>query len=327
MEGRDSAPSAIGAITVALRGRPVYLRRGGAADGPALVLLHGLPTSSYLWRRCLPGLTAALPGWRILAPDLPGYGRSAPRPRAGPRGLGRFLDALLRELGVGRFVLAGHDLGGLVALTDAVVRTGRLPGVGHPAGGPRLERLILLDTTIFPTPPLVLGLLPAIVPPFADLSLAWLGRAGPGLDEARQRRYLAGLRQLLAPGTALSAADEAEYARPYRAIDGWREAQRSLRALAGQAGFVLRCAAHLRDLTVPTRLIWGAGDPFFPPRTAERIRRAIPGAEPAVRVIPGAGHFPQEDRPAAVARLIAEFAGQAGAPPGGAPAANAVVVQ
>lgn len=298
--------TATAARTVALRGRPVYLRQAGAPAGPALVLLHGLPTSSYLWRRCLPGLAAALPGWRILAPDLPGYGRSAPRPGAGPRHLGRFLDALLAELGVGAFALAGHDLGGLVALTDAVVRAGRLRGLGHPRrdGGPRLERLILLDTTVYPTPPLVLGLLPSILPPFAELSLAWLGRLGP---EERQRRYLAGLRALLAPGTALTAADEAEYARPYRSIDGWREARRSLRALAGQSGFVLRCLAHLRDLTLPTRLIWGAGDPFFPPRAAERLRRAIPGAEPAVHVIAGAGHFPPEDRPAAVTRLIAAF--------------------
>ena len=66
---------AIAATTLELAGRPVFLRGAGAADGPALVLLHGLPTSSFLWRRCLPGLAAALPGWRIIAPDLPGYGR------------------------------------------------------------------------------------------------------------------------------------------------------------------------------------------------------------------------------------------------------------
>lgn len=67
----------IEAATVLPRGRPVFLRRAGTAEGPALVLLHGLPTSSYLWRHCLPGLAAALPGWRILAPDLPGYGRGS----------------------------------------------------------------------------------------------------------------------------------------------------------------------------------------------------------------------------------------------------------
>src|SRR5438270_251218 len=170
----------ITAHEVLLRGRLVYLRRAGAADGPALVLLHGLPTSSYLWRRCLPPL----------AERLPGYGRSAPRPGAGPRHLGRFLDALLRELAVERFAFAGHDLGGLVALTDAVVRAGRAGAVraASRAPGPRLERLILLDTTIFPAPALVLGLLPAIVPPFADLYLAWLGRPGPAMEALRRRR-------------------------------------------------------------------------------------------------------------------------------------------
>jgi pimeloyl-ACP methyl ester carboxylesterase len=303
-----------------LRGRAVFLRHCGAADGPALVLLHGLPTSSFLWRRCLPGLAAALPGWRIIAPDLPGYGRSAPRPGAGPRHLGRFLHALLAELGVDHFVLAGHDLGGLVALTDAVARAGRLGGQPRPsfggtpalAGGPHLARLILLDTTIYPAPLLVAGLLPAIVPPFAELSLAWLGRGGPARAGERRARYVAGMRQLLAPRTALTDAEWAEYAHPYGAIAGWREATRSIRALAAQAPFVLRCLAHLRDLTLPTRLVWAEHDPFFPLATAERLRRAIPGAESRVHVIPGSGHFPQEDRPELVTRLIAEFAGAAG---------------
>src|SRR5947208_1514546 len=105
------------------------------------------------------------------------------------------------------------------------------------APGPRLERLILLDTTIFPAPALVLGVLPAIVPPFADLYLAWLGRPGPGMEALRRRRYVEGIRRLLAPGTALTPADEAEYALPYGAIAGWREVTRSMRALAGQTPF------------------------------------------------------------------------------------------
>ncbi len=308
-----SAPP-IATTQLNLRGRSAFLRHCGVEGGPALVLLHGLPTSSVLWRRCLPGLAAALPGWRIIAPDLPGYGRSAPRPGAGPRHQGRFLHALLAELGVGRFVLAGHDLGGLIALTDAVARTGQLGGQRHPAlaGGPRLERLILLDTTIYPAPLLVLGLLPAIEPPLADLSFAWLGRGGPARDDERRAQYIAGMRQLLVPGTALSDTEWAEYAQPYGPIAGWRELTRSLRALAAQAPYVLRCLAHLRDLSLPTRLIWAERDPFFPLATAERLRRAIPGAEGQVHVIPGSGHFPQEDRPELLTRLIAEFAGAAG---------------
>jgi pimeloyl-ACP methyl ester carboxylesterase len=287
-------------------GAPAFVRSAGAVDGPALVLLHGLPTASWLWRRCLPALAAARPGWRIIAPDLPGYGRSAARGGAGPRHLGRWLHAILATLGVGRFALAGHDLGGLVALTDAVARATR---PDHPArlGGPRLERLILLDTTIYPAPRLVLGLLPALVPPLAELSLLWLGRGGAARAADRRALYVAGLRELLAPGTAWSAAEWAEYALPYGDVAGWREATRSIRALAPQAPFVLRCLADLRRLGVPTRLIWGAGDPFFPLATAERLRRAIPGAEARVHAIAGAGHFPQEDRPDEVARLIADF--------------------
>lgn len=296
----------IATATVTVGGAPTFVRSAGAAAGPALVLLHGLPTSSWLWRHCLPTLALAQPGWRIIAPDLPGYGRSAARAGAGPRDLGRWLHALLATLGVGRFALAGHDLGGLVALTDAVARATH---ADHPArlGGPYLERLILLDTTLYPAPRLVLGLLPTLVPPFADLSLLWLGRGGAARDAARRAFYVAGLRGLLAPGTVLSDAEWAEYAVPYGALAGWREATRSVRALAPQAPFVLHCLAGLRRLTVPTRLIWGASDPFFPLATAEHLRRAIPGTEGRVHVIADAGHFPQEDRPDEVVRLIADF--------------------
>ncbi|HEX5501070.1 MAG TPA: alpha/beta hydrolase [Thermomicrobiales bacterium] len=282
---------------VDLRGRAVSLRTAGAEAGPALVLLHGIPTSSYLWRRCLPSLAAMLPGRRILAPDLPGYGRSEARPGAGPRHLGRFLDALLREVGVAEFALAGHDLGGLVALTYAVSHA-------RATGAPRLTHLILLDTTIYPAPLLVLGLLPALVPPIAEVSFVWLARQD---EAARRRRHTAGLRALLAPGTALTPADEAEYSAPYAGMAGWREARRSVRALAGQAGFVLRCLVRLGDVTVPTALLWGERDPFFPLATAERLRRAIPGAREPVHVVRGAGHFVPEDRPEEVADAIAAF--------------------
>ncbi|MGN6757081.1 MAG: alpha/beta fold hydrolase [Thermomicrobiales bacterium] len=299
----------ITARTIELRGRPAFVRLAGADAGPALVLLHGLPTSSWLWRRCLPALADRLPGWRIIVPDLPGYGHSAPRPGAGPRHLGRWLHALLRDLDVTRFALVGHDLGGLVALTDAVARTGQIAGSPHQAlaGGPQLARLILLDTTIYPAPFLVLGLLPSIVPPGPELALAWLARGGAARAAWRRERYCAGMRQLLAPGTTLSAADWAEYAAPYGDIMAWRELYRSLRGLAGQAGFVLRCLRQLRDLRLPARLIWAEHDPFFPLAVARRLRRTLPGAEAAVQVVPGAGHFVPEDRPAEVTRLIAEF--------------------
>lgn len=296
-------------MTLDLRGRAVFLRIAGSAAGPSLVLLHGLPTSSWLWRRCMPSLAEQLPDWRIIAPDLPGYGRSAPRPGAGPRHLGRWLHALLDALGVEQFALVGHDLGGLVALTDAVARTGTLGADAHPAlsGGPQLERLILLDTTIYPAPHLVLGLLPSIIPPFADLALAWLGRGGAARDALRREGYVVGMRQLLAPGTALTDAVWAEYALPYGPIAGWREAQRSIRALAWQAPFVLRCLVNLSRLATPTRLIWAEHDPFFPLATARRLSRAIPGAEKTVHLVGDAGHFPQEERPEEVSRLIAGF--------------------
>jgi pimeloyl-ACP methyl ester carboxylesterase len=60
-------------------------------------------------------------------------------------------------------------------------------------------------------------------------------------------------------------------------------------------------------MRLPVRLIWAEHDPFFPLAVAQRLRHTLPGAEPAVHVVPGAGHFVPEDRPEDVTRLIAEF--------------------
>ncbi len=254
-------------------------------------------------------LADRLSGWQLIAPDLPGYGRSTPRRKAGPQQLGRWLHALLDQLGVRDFILVGHDLGGLIALTDAVARSGCLNGYRHPAhqGGPQLRKLVLLDTTIYPAPMLVAGLLPAIIPPFAELSLRWHGRGGTSRANDRRRGYVVAMRQLLAPGTTISDAEWAEYAEPYGTVAGWQQTYRSIRALSRQAPFVLRCLHQLPCLTTPTALIWAEHDPFFPLATALRLQRAIGGATSTMQVIAGAGHFPQEDNPTAVARLIAAF--------------------
>src|SRR5947209_19664647 len=84
-------------------------RDGGPEDGPAVLLVHGYPESSYMWREVLPALASA--GWRGLAPDLPGYGDSEPDP---PGTWERHIDALdrfVRELDPGPVALVTHDWG------------------------------------------------------------------------------------------------------------------------------------------------------------------------------------------------------------------------
>ena len=118
----------------------LYVVEDGPADGPPVLLLHGFPDSSDLWRRQIPALAGA--GHRVIAPDLRGFGRSSkPEPvdaYALPLIVGDVV-ALLDALGVERTAVVAHDWGaavgwGMAALTpDRVERLAAL-SVGHPAG-------------------------------------------------------------------------------------------------------------------------------------------------------------------------------------------------
>src|SRR5688500_13768001 len=89
-------------------------RSTGNPGDPAVLLVHGYPESSYMWRPALDALAAA--GLHAVAPDLPGYGDSEPDP---PGTWERHVEALERfraEQGLGKVALVGHDWGGLIGL-------------------------------------------------------------------------------------------------------------------------------------------------------------------------------------------------------------------
>ncbi len=105
-----------------------------SGSGDPIVLLHGNPTSSYLWRRVIPHLA---PLGRVLAPDLVGMGRSDKVPFPGPASYRfaehrRYLDRLLQSLGVDqRVILVGHDWGGALAFDWARRHPGAVRGIAH----------------------------------------------------------------------------------------------------------------------------------------------------------------------------------------------------
>ena len=101
-------------------------REAGPADGPAVVLLHGFPASSLLWRDLVPALA---PPMRVVAPDLFGGGASAEPDDPSVEGAVAAVRGLLARLGVGAFAAVGHGHGGAVAraIADAF-----RAGLGHP---------------------------------------------------------------------------------------------------------------------------------------------------------------------------------------------------
>src|SRR2546425_6829007 len=109
-----------------------YLRTG---QGPALVLLHGIPSSSYLWRDVIEPLSAT---FEVLAPDLLGYGDSDKRMDVdlSIAAQARYVVAFMETIGVHQAAVAGHDIGGGVA---------QLMAVDEPQ---RVARLILIDSIV-----------------------------------------------------------------------------------------------------------------------------------------------------------------------------------
>ena len=92
-------------------------------DGPPVLLLHGFPQNSYTWRKHLPLLANA--GFRAIAPDMRGYGRSDKPTAVSDYATSRLIDdvhALVRSLGYEKVHLVGHDWGGVVAFHVAAAR-------------------------------------------------------------------------------------------------------------------------------------------------------------------------------------------------------------
>jgi pimeloyl-ACP methyl ester carboxylesterase len=254
------------------RGELVYADEG---DGPAVVLLHGFPTSSHLWRDLVPMLA---PRFRVIAPDLLGYGDSS-KPedpealtiRAQAHHVGELLD----ELDVTRFAAVGHDLGGGVAQLLA------LEG--------RAQALVLADPVSFDAWPIEgVRMLQAAEPASADGELV-RGIVGVALESG------------MSHPERLSDEDRQEYLRPW--LDDPPALLRAARGIdgVGLAGTESRLAA----LDARALIVWGEDDPFQPPELAERLGEAIPGA--TVALLPGCSHFVTEDAPEAVLPLISEY--------------------
>lgn len=248
--------------------------------GPPIVLLHGWPTSSYLWRNVMPAIARHN---CVLAVDLPGFGGSdKPDTRYSFDLFERALDGFFDKLEVDTVGLAGHDLGGPIAVHWAL----RNPG--------RCTRLALLNTLLYPEfSPAVIDFVRAMSTPDSRDELT-----GPaGLAEI--------MRLGLADETRLTDELRAAVLSPFTSP----EARLTLAAAGiglGRRGFA-EIAEQLPSLDMPVRIIYGERDRILPDvaDTMARVRRDLPHAQ--VTALPDCGHFLQEEAPDQVGELLAEF--------------------
>jgi pimeloyl-ACP methyl ester carboxylesterase len=116
--------------TVAVNGVDLHLVEDGPADGPPVVLAHGFPELAYSWRHQIPALAAA--GYRVLAPDQRGYGRSSRPAAIEDYDIVHLTDdivALLDDIGAEKAAIIGHDWGSMVVWQTALLHPERVAGV------------------------------------------------------------------------------------------------------------------------------------------------------------------------------------------------------
>jgi pimeloyl-ACP methyl ester carboxylesterase len=272
------------------KGRIAYLE-AGSRDRPALLLVHGIPTSCYLWR----DVVAMLSGdFHCLAPDLMGLGDTLVDPDRTDFSMpsqAEMLEDFLDALGIERAHLVAHDQGGAAAQILAVRRTSRL------------DRLVLTDCVCYdnwPVPAIARLQALARLPLVADLAnrsglMQWLETSTPW------SRFRKGLWR----PDALSRDSIEEYLRPVRgSADERRRFMRFL--LAGHARYTMAVAGELRALRTPTMILWAADDRYISPSWGRKLYDDIPGAE-CFELVPFTGHFWQEERPAEFASRIQAF--------------------
>ena len=252
-------------------------------EGPPVLLLHGEPTSSYLWRNVIPPLVAR--GYRAVAPDLIGFGRSDKPADIAWYTYDRHVSSiatLVATLGLSGITLVVHDWGGPIGLRFAVEHEDLV------------DRLVILDTGIGGgRPP----------------SDAWLRfrdavrRLGGEVDPAR----------LVESGTVGGLTDEARaaYAEPFPTPESKAGVLAFPELVPAEPDHpntvpMNRVRDALRTWTKPTLIVWGAADAALPPALATAFAELIPGAGEPV-VLEGAGHFLQEDRPAELTAAILRF--------------------
>jgi pimeloyl-ACP methyl ester carboxylesterase len=222
--------------------------------GTAVILIHGFPTSSFLWRNIAPAITDA--GHTAYAVDMFGHGESD-RPFDSDFGIAsqaEYLDAAMTALRVARGVLVGVDIGGNVALRLAATRP------------ERVEKLVLINTPAFDELP-------------GRTSRRFSGT--PAKFAVRTTRGILGAAPLIEAVLKASVADPekhmpmkliARYLAPFVGKDGTNH----LLTLASSISAEDMEDIEMRDVHVPTLILWGEEDTFVDSKIADKLANELP---------------------------------------------------
>jgi haloalkane dehalogenase len=249
-------------------------------DGPPVVFFHGEPTWSFLWRKVLPAVRDA--GYRCIAPDLPGFGRSDKPMEVGWYSYDRHTEAMLalfEELDLRGATAVVHDWGGAIGLRVAVEMADRV------------DRIVALDTGLFTG--------------HQQMNEAWMAfRAFVERTEDVPVGLLVRRACKNDPGDEVIAAYEAPY--PSAASKAGARAFPLILPTSPEmpgAAAGRRVLEALRGDTRPKLFLWADSDPVLPLETGRRFAAALGGE--IDHVIADASHFLQEDAGPQIGELIA----------------------
>jgi pimeloyl-ACP methyl ester carboxylesterase len=279
--------------TVRVGDLDIFYREAGPKDAPAVLLLHGFPTSSQMFRNLIPALAG---GYRVVAPDYPGYGHSSMPPRDQFTytfdNLARVIDAFTAVVGLTRYALYVQDYGAPVGYRLAVGRPEGVTALVVQNGNAYDEGL---DNDFWeplkaywrdPTSQARRDALRALLSYDATRWQYTHGEKDPELvspDGAAHDQFL-----LDRPGNVEIQLDLfLSYGSNPPLYPGWQE--------------------YFRRRQPPTLIVWGKNDRIFPPAGAEPYKRDLKTLEYHLL---DAGHFALETEGPAIAGLMREFLGR-----------------
>ena len=277
--------------TTQVDGVDIFYREAGPADAPVVVLLHGFPTSSRMYRNLIPALSAR---YHVIAPDYPGFGQSGTPDRAKfDYSFSRFaevVDGLLSQLAVKRYALYVQDYGAPVGYRLAL---------RHPE---RVSALVVQNGNAYEE----------------GLQEFWIPIKAYWADGSKERREAlrAGLTPAATKSQYVHGVSDASRVDP----DSWVHDQALLdrpgvdeimldlfKDYGTNVALYPQFQKFFRDRRPPTLIVWGKNDPIFPADGARPYLRDLPDAE--LHLL-DSGHFALEDKGDEIARLMLDFLGR-----------------
>jgi epoxide hydrolase 4 len=275
-------------------GVKIWHREAGA--GQPILFLHGFPQTGHCWRGMVDRLSD---GFRLLMPDVPGFGKSDSPPEHDAGVVASILIDYLDAVGADDAIVVGHDWGGAFSFSLAL---------DHPH---RVPKLVVTNTAFRELSPL-------------HSWYIWLFNL-PVLPELAFKVGSDKILSFFMRGATPSAKRSVFEGEPLRAYqDAYRDPERVASALAYYRNvtrkavskqFRRRMAASTvtsdavsggRRIEMPTLIVWGMKDPALPPKLLYGMKRDIPQAE--VVELPDVGHFVPEEAPDELAAAIRRFA-------------------